>query len=137
MDERERIIQAAYAHQQIKEHFIYILGMIPRVQAVQALPMKWSEEHFDDRADFIFLGKTCRLKMNFAWMDSVGFVGQVVLQLREDDGKTTDVRPAFLIDVTGNIFLADNRRRSMDSHDQGNLAAIITQILGMLVPGLR
>jgi hypothetical protein len=137
MEESQRIISAAHAHQQIKGHFIYIMGMIPRVPAVQTMPMKWAEEHFEDRADFVFLGKPCRLKLIFAWLDNVGYVGQVTLQMREDDGKITDVRPVFLIDATGNIFLNETRRRGLDSHDQANLAAIITHVLGMLVPGPR
>jgi hypothetical protein len=137
MDERERIIAAADAHRRIKEHFIYIMGMIPRVREVLAMPVHWTEEHFEDRAEFIFLGKPCRLKMNFAWLDTNGFVGQVVLQMKEDDGTVTDVRPVFLIDVAGNFFLSDFRRRPMSSQDPMNLAAIVVQILGMLVPGPR
>jgi len=137
MDDKERINAAAEAHQRIKGHFVYLMGMIPRVPAIAALPMEWSTEHYEDRADFIFLGQPCRLKMNFAWMDTGGYVGQVVLQLREIDGKSTDVRPAFLIDPVGNFFLTDTRRRMFNGQDAANVAAIITHVLGMLVPGPR
>ncbi|MDP9174639.1 MAG: hypothetical protein M3O30_12350 [Planctomycetota bacterium] len=135
MDERDRINAAAEAHQRIKGHFVYLMGMIPRVPAIAALPMQWSPEHYEDRADFIFLGQPCRLKMNFAWLDTSGYVGQVVLQLRDADGKATDIRAACLIDPVGNFFLTDARRRMFNGQDPANVAAIIMHILGMLVPG--